>query len=52
MRFSIDSAEALKNTQPQMPAGFENRLGDNWRLMFAVAEGGEVAGARRAAVRG
>jgi Protein of unknown function (DUF3631) len=43
MRWSMDNAEMLRGVTSQMPAGFDNRLGDNWRLMFAIADlaGGE-----------
>jgi hypothetical protein len=43
MRWSIDNAEALNDLAPQMPPGFDNRLGDNWALMLGVADriGGE-----------
>jgi hypothetical protein len=53
LRWTIDNAEALRTARPEMPAGFENRLGDNWRLMFAIADlaGGEwPERAREAAV--
>jgi hypothetical protein len=52
LRWSIDNVEALRDAAPQMPAGFDNRVGDNWRLMFAIADlaGGEwPEKARRAA---
>jgi Protein of unknown function (DUF3631) len=26
------------NAEPEMPVGFDNRLGDNWRLLLAIAE--------------
>jgi hypothetical protein len=43
MRWGADNAEGLKKAAPEMPPGFENRLGDNWRLLLAVADlaGGE-----------
>jgi hypothetical protein len=43
MRWSMDNIGALKAVSPPMPPGFENRLGDNWRLLLAVADlaGGE-----------
>ena len=43
LRWSIDNAESLKGAEPEMPAGFENRLGDNYRLLLAIADlaGGE-----------
>jgi hypothetical protein len=42
MRWGADNAAALKKAAPEMPPGFENRLGDNWRLMLAIAD---IAGA-------
>jgi putative DNA primase/helicase len=43
MRWTMDHVEALKAATPDMPTGFDNRVGDNWRLMLAVADraGGE-----------
>jgi len=43
LRWSIDNAESLKGAEPKMPAGFDNRLGDNYRLLLAIAAlaGGE-----------
>jgi hypothetical protein len=43
LRWSNDNVEALKQAEPKMPPGFDNRLGDNWHLMFAIADlaGGE-----------
>jgi len=38
LRWSMDNTEALRGVLPQMPAGFDNRLGDNWRLVFAIAD--------------
>jgi hypothetical protein len=38
MRWSMDNIETLKTAEPQMPPGFDNRLGDNWRLMLAIAD--------------
>jgi hypothetical protein len=40
LRYAMDNGEALKNAQrqAQMPLGFENRLGDNWRLLLAIAD--------------
>ena len=54
LRWSIDNAESLKGAEPKMPAGFENRLGDNYRLLLAIADlaGGEwPERARQAAQR-
>jgi putative DNA primase/helicase len=43
LRWTIDSIAALTAAAPEMPAAFDNRLGDNWRLMLAIADraGGE-----------
>jgi hypothetical protein len=43
LRWSLDIGESLKNAQPKMPEGFQNRLGDNYRMLFAIADlaGGE-----------
>jgi hypothetical protein len=38
LRWLIDYAEALKDAEPAMPDGFDNRLGDNYRLLFAIAD--------------
>jgi hypothetical protein len=38
MRWTIDNAAKLKDAKPEMPVGFSNRLGQNWRLLFAIAE--------------
>lgn len=37
-RWAMDNGEALKSAEPEMPAGFDNRLGDNFRLLFAIAD--------------
>ena len=37
-RWAMDNADALKTAEPEMPPGFDNRLGDNWRLLFAIAD--------------
>jgi hypothetical protein len=53
-RWSIDNATALKNANPALPPGFNNRLAMNWRLQLAVADlaGGDwPKRARAAAVR-
>jgi hypothetical protein len=53
LRWSIDSVDALKVAEPELPAGFDNRLGDNWRLLLAIADhagGGWPAKARQAAI--
>jgi hypothetical protein len=51
-RWSMDRVDALRSAIPCMPGGFDNRLGDNWRLQFAIADqaGGDwPERARRAA---
>jgi putative DNA primase/helicase len=53
LRWSIDDVEALKIATPEMPAGFDNRLRNNWALMLAIADlaGGEwPERARQAAI--
>jgi putative DNA primase/helicase len=53
MRWAIDATETLKVAAPQMPAGFDNRLGDNWCPLLAIADlaGGEWPDkARQAAI--
>ena len=37
-RWSADNAVALKDAKPLLPAGFNNRVAANWRLLLAVAE--------------
>jgi hypothetical protein len=37
-RWSLDNVEALRNVAPSMPDTFDNRLEDNWRLQFAIAD--------------
>jgi hypothetical protein len=41
MRWSTDNAVSLKTAQPLLPAGFNNRLANNWRLQLAIAELGD-----------
>jgi Protein of unknown function (DUF3631) len=53
-RWSMDNAATLKDAAPTMPAGFANRVAQNWRLLLAIAEaaGGSFAKqARTAAVK-
>ena len=38
LKWSMDNASAVGNTNPSMPEGFDNRLADNWRIQFAVAD--------------
>src|SRR4029077_15984142 len=44
-RWTRDNVATLETAVPELPAGFDNRLGDNWRLMLAIADlaGGEWA---------
>ncbi len=37
-RWSLDNAEALRNAEPSMPDGFDNRREDNWCVQFAIAD--------------
>ena len=37
-RFAADNIESLRTNQPEMPAGFSNRLEANWRLLLTIAE--------------
>jgi Protein of unknown function (DUF3631) len=50
-RWTRDNVATLETAVPQLPAGFDNRLGDNWRLMLAIADlaGGECADQARQA---
>jgi Protein of unknown function (DUF3631) len=50
-RWSMDNATALKDATPTMPPGFVNRLAQNWRLLFAIADlaGGTFRKSARAA---
>jgi hypothetical protein len=37
-RWTMDNIATLKAAEPELPTGFDNRLGDNWRLMLAIAD--------------
>jgi putative DNA primase/helicase len=53
-RFALDNAEALRTANPAAPEGFDNRLQENWRLLFAIADlagGSWPKRARAAAVK-
>jgi hypothetical protein len=55
-RWSLDNVDALREAKPAMPNELWNRRGDNWSLLFSIADlcsGGEDFGekARLAAVR-
>jgi putative DNA primase/helicase len=53
-RWQIDNEDALRGCTPKMPDTFENRVADNWRVQFAIADlAGEDWGnkARAAAVK-
>ena len=54
LRWANDNGAALKDAEPDMPPGFDNRLGDNWQLLLAIADfaGGEwPTRARKAAIK-
>jgi putative DNA primase/helicase len=54
LRWKMDSATALKAAAPVVPAGFNNRLRANWRLLLAIADSAArdfAERARAAAVR-
>ena len=54
LRWAIDNGEKLDGAEPDMPPGFDNRLGDNWYLLLAIADfaGGDWPDkARKAAVK-
>jgi hypothetical protein len=54
LRWATDNGEKLEDAEPDMPPGFDNRLGDNWRVLLAIADfaGGEWPDkARKAAVK-
>ena len=54
LRWATDNGEKLEDAEPIMPPGFDNRLGDNWHLLLAIADsaGGEwPSKARTAGVR-
>ena len=42
-RWVRDNLEVLRRSDPEVPEGFANRLADNWRPLFAIADlaGGE-----------
>jgi putative DNA primase/helicase len=40
-RWAMDNVATLKSAVPELPPGFDNRLGDNWRLMLAIANAAE-----------
>jgi hypothetical protein len=37
-RFALDNAERLRGANVDAPEGFDNRLRDNWKLLFAIAD--------------
>ena len=54
LRWANDNGEKLDGAEPDMPPGFDCRLGDNWSLLLAIADhaGGDWRDrARKAAVR-
>jgi hypothetical protein len=36
--WAADNGNALATAKPLQPAGFDNRIADNWRLLLAIAE--------------
>jgi hypothetical protein len=52
-RWSLDNIDAIKGATPSAPPGFENRLKQNWRTQFAIADlaGGEWPERAREAAR-
>jgi hypothetical protein len=38
LRWSLDNEDTLCVATPSMPEGFDNRRGDNWRVMLAAAD--------------
>jgi hypothetical protein len=53
LRWAEDIGEKLEDAEPDLPHGFDNRLGDNWTPLLAIADhaGGEwPTKARKAAV--
>jgi Protein of unknown function (DUF3631) len=42
-RWAVDHSAALKAVNPDMPPGFANRMRQNWKVLFAIADviGGE-----------
>jgi hypothetical protein len=38
LRWTMDNIATLETAVPKLPAGFDNRIGDNWRLMIAIAD--------------
>jgi putative DNA primase/helicase len=48
-RWCLDNRQAFESCDPKMPDGAFNRLADNWRPLFAIAEIAEGDWPRRAA---
>jgi Protein of unknown function (DUF3631)/CHC2 zinc finger len=38
LRWAADSEDTLREANPSMPPGFDNRRADNWCVMFAIAD--------------
>ena len=54
LRWADDNGEKLQDAEPDMPPGFDNRIGDNWSVLLAIADfaGGEwPTKARKAAAK-
>ena len=37
-RWAADNVDALRGAEPELPTGFLNRRGDNWRPLLAIAD--------------
>src|SRR6202030_3725259 len=48
-RWAADNAAAIKQRKPLLPARFNNRLAENWKLLLAIAELLVAIGRRRPA---
>lgn len=52
LRWAVDHGAAIRNSDPELPAGLNDRAADNWRSLFIVAEvaGGDWPAKARTAV--
>jgi Protein of unknown function (DUF3631) len=48
IRWSVDHAVALQTAKPEFPAGFNNRIRQNWKMLFAIADLAGAAWSQRA----
>ena len=51
LRWADDNGEKLRGAEPDMPPGFDNRLGDNWPCCWPSPTSPAVSGRRRHARR-